>query len=169
MGLVSALFPSADDIQHGKLASIGDFITTLAASPPAEIHLTMDDGQQIHDQGYVVLVSNMPHLGIHYLVAAPDAYEDGFLDVMFFAELSKLDLLGVVFQGIEEGLPDDPRLKRYRVRKVEIDTQPPMPIMIDGFNIGEGRVCIEVRKRTLAVMAGQTTPEKPSKQGKSSK
>src|ERR1035437_3042180 len=38
VGLISSLFPSADDIQHGNLALVGDFLATLTASPPAEIH-----------------------------------------------------------------------------------------------------------------------------------
>ena len=42
VGLVSTLFPSADDIQHGNLARVGDFLTTLVGSPPAEIHLLLD-------------------------------------------------------------------------------------------------------------------------------
>src|SRR5512133_3798642 len=42
VGLVSTLFPSVDDIQHGNLTKIGDFLTTLAASPPAEIHVLLD-------------------------------------------------------------------------------------------------------------------------------
>jgi diacylglycerol kinase family enzyme len=66
VGLVSTLFSSVDDIQHGNLARVGDFLSTLAASPPAEIHLLLDDKQEIHNLGHVVLVSNMPFIGFHY-------------------------------------------------------------------------------------------------------
>ena len=66
VGLVSTLFPSADDIQHGNLAQIGNFLATLAGTPPAEIHLLLDNKQEIHDLGHVVLVSNMPYIGFHY-------------------------------------------------------------------------------------------------------
>jgi diacylglycerol kinase (ATP) len=65
VGLISTLFPSADDIQHGNLARIADFVTTLTASPPAEIHLTLDNKQEIQNLGHVVLVSNMPYIGLH--------------------------------------------------------------------------------------------------------
>ena len=44
------------------------------------------------------------------------------------------------------------------VRRVDIDTQPAMPIMADGNALGEGRVRIEVRRRVLAVMVGQPAP-----------
>ena len=158
VGLVSTLFPSADDIQHGNLARIGDFFSTLASTPPAEIHLVLDNQQQIHNQGHVLLVSNMPYIGLHYQVGAAASFADGLLDVLFFADLTKLDLLGYVLQGVGEGKPEDPRIQHYHVRKVEIDTQPLMPVMADGNPLGEGPVRIEVRRHALTVMAGEPAP-----------
>jgi diacylglycerol kinase family enzyme len=54
---------------------------------------------------------------------------------------------------------EDPRIQHYHVRRVEIDTQPAMPIMADGNALGEGRVRIEVRRHVLAVMVGNSAPE----------
>jgi diacylglycerol kinase family enzyme len=158
VGLISTLFPSADDIQHGNLARIGDFLTMLAASPPAEIHLFMDNKQEIHNLGHVVLVSNMPYIGFHYQVGSIASFNDGLLDVLFFADLSKLDLLGYVFQGVGEGKPEDARIQHFHVRRVEIDTHPAMPVMADGNPLGEGLVRIEIRRHALAVMVSQPTP-----------
>ncbi|HWQ84656.1 MAG TPA: diacylglycerol kinase family protein [Anaerolineales bacterium] len=155
VGLVSDLFPSADDIQHGNLLRVGDFLATLAAAPPAEIHLNLDGKLDLNSTGYVVLATNMPHIGLHYLVSSSAAYDDGLLDVLFFAELSKLDLLGYVLQGVGEGMADDPRVQHFRVRSLDIDTQPAMAVMVDGFALGEGPVHIEVRKRSLGVMVAQ--------------
>jgi diacylglycerol kinase (ATP) len=159
VGLVSTLFPSVDDIQHGNLARVGDFLTTLAASPPAEIRLRLDDNQEVQKLGHVVLVSNMPYTGFHYQVGPADAFKDGFLDVLFFADLSKLDLLAYIFQGVGEANKfEDPRIQRFRVRSITIDTHPAMPIMADGISIGEGQVRIKVRRRALAVMTGPSAP-----------
>ena len=159
VGLISSLFPSADDIQHGNLARIGDFLATLTASPPAEIHLLLDNNQEIHNLGHVVLVSNMPYIGLHYQVGSAASFSDGLLDVLFFADLSKLELLGYVFQGVGVGKPEDPRIQHYHVRRVEIDTHPAMPVMADGTALGEGLVRIEVRRHALAVMVSQPVPE----------
>ena len=63
VGLISTLFPSVDDVQHGNLARVGDFLTTLVGSAPAEIHLVLDDKQEVRSLGHVVLVSNMPFIG----------------------------------------------------------------------------------------------------------
>ena len=155
VGLISTLFPSADDIQHGNLARVGDFLATLATSPPAEIHLLLDDKREIHNLGYVVLVSNMPYIGLHYQVGSTASFKDGLLDVLFFADLSKLDLLGYVFRGVGVGKPEDDRIQHFHVRRVDIDTHPAMPVMADGTALGEGLVSIEVRRHVLAVMVGE--------------
>ena len=158
VGLVSTLFSSADDIQHGNLARIGDFLTTLTVAPPAEISLFVDGKQAIHKLGHIVLVSNMPYIGFHYQVGTAASFQDGFLDVLFFADLSKLDLLAYVFQGVGVGKPEDPRIQHFRVRRIDIDTHPPMQIMADGSPLGEGQVRIEVRRHALAVMVGEPLP-----------
>ena len=152
IGLISTLFQSADDIQHGDLAQIGDLLKTLAASPPSEIHLVLDNKKEIHDLGHVLMVSNMPYIGLHYQVGTKASFKDGLLDVLFFGDLSKLDLLGYVFQGVGKGKPVDKRIRRYHVRNVDIDTLPAMPVMADGSALGEGLVHIEVRRHGLTVM-----------------
>jgi diacylglycerol kinase family enzyme len=158
VGLASTLFPSVDDIQHGDLTQIGSFLATLASSPPAEIHLLLDNKQEIHDRGHVVLVSNMPYIGLHYQLGSADSFKDGLLDVLFFADLNKLELLGYILQGVGEGYPEDQRIQHFHVRRVEIDTHPAMPVMADGSALGEGLVRIEVRRHALAVMAGPAAP-----------
>jgi diacylglycerol kinase (ATP) len=159
VGLATTLFPSVDDIQHGNLGQIGNFLATLASSPPSEIHMLLDDKQEIHDLGHVVLVSNMPYIGFHYQLGTVASFKDGLLDVLFFADLNKLELLGYVLQGVGEGKPEDSRIQHFHVRRVEIDTQPRMPVMADGNPLGEGRVRIEVRRHVLAVMAGPAVPD----------
>jgi diacylglycerol kinase family enzyme len=158
VGLVSTLFPTADDIQHGNLAQIGNFLATLAGSPPAEIHLLLDNKQEIQNLGHVLLVSNMPYIGFHYQVGSLASFQDGLLDVLFFADLSKLELLGYVLQGVGEGKPEDSRIQHFHVRRVEIDTHPAMPVMTDGNPLGEGLVRIEVKRHALAVMVAQAEP-----------
>ena len=158
VGLLSALFQSADDIQHGNLTRIGDFLATLVASPPAEMHLILDNKQNIHTPCHVVLVSNMPYIGPHYQVGPPDSFNDGLLDVLLFADLSKMELLGNVFQVAAGGL-EDPRIRHYHVRRVDIESHPALPVMADGSALGAGPLRIQVRRHTLTVMVGEPVPQ----------
>ena len=165
VGLFSTLFSSVDDIQHGEISRVGDFLTVLSTSPPSQMRLLLDDKQEIEKLGHVVLVSNMPYAGRHYQVGAADAFHDGLLDVLFFADLSKLDLIGYVLKGPGASAWEDPRIQHFRVRSIVIDTQPAMPLMADGVALGEGLVRIDVRKHALAVMVGTIAPNEPVKSG----
>jgi diacylglycerol kinase family enzyme len=108
----------------------------------------------MHNLGYVVLVSNMPYIGSHYMVGSAASFKDGLLDVLFFADLSKLELLNYVFQGVGvENLEDD-RIQHFHVRALDIRTRPAMEILADGILIGKGKLHLEVHRRVLGVMVG---------------
>jgi len=158
-GLASAILPSADDIQHGNLARIGDFFAALVASPPAEIHLVLDNKQEIHTQGHVALVSNMPYIGLHFQVGGAAAFNDGLVDVLLFTDLSKMQLLGYAAQKVVGVGTEDPRIQHFQARRVDMDTQPAMPVMADGLEMGEGPLHITVQRHALAVMVGKPAPE----------
>jgi len=76
------------------------------------------------------------------------------LDVSFYADLSKLDLIGYILNAPGTDTPEDPRIQHFRVRSIVINTDPPMPVMADGIALGEGSVRIEVRQHALRIMAG---------------
>jgi diacylglycerol kinase family enzyme len=155
VGLPSALFSSADDIQHGNLTRVGDFLATLVAASPAEMHLTLDGKREINTKCHAVLVSNMPYIGPHFQVGTPASINDGLLDVLLFADLSKLDLLGYAVQTAraDDGQEDE-RIQHYHVRRVDVDTNPVMPVMLDGLALGEGSLHISMQRHALAVMVG---------------
>jgi len=161
VGLASAIFPSADDIQHGKLTRIGDFMAALIASPPADMHLVLDGKQKIRTQGHVAVASNMPYIGLHFQVGSARAFNDGLLDVLLFTDLSKIELLGYAAGKVVGSGLEDPRIQHFQIRTVDLDTQPVMPVMADGLPLGEGPLHISVRRHALAVIAGKPASEAP--------
>lgn len=155
VGLFSALFQSGDGIQHGDITRIGDFLTTLTTSNPSKISLLLDNKHEIQDVGHVVLVSNMPYIGRHYRVGADDAYADGLLDVLFCADIPKLDLMvGYMLKKTETNAAEDSRIKHYRVKNLVIETNPPMPVMIDGLVCKEGTIRIGIKRHAITVITG---------------
>jgi diacylglycerol kinase family enzyme len=160
IGLVADLFPLVDDIQHGNLARIGAFFKTLTSSPPAEINLVMEKKKELHDSGHVVLVTNMPFIGFHYQVSQATSFRDGFLDMIYFADLSKIELLEYIFLGIGMDRIEDPRIQHIRVRKLVIETNPAMSVMADGTELGSGKVTIEVWHHALSVIVNPEVLQK---------
>ncbi len=156
VGLLSTVFESCDDIQHGKLLRVGDFLSQLVSSPQAEFSMLLDNNKQIKKMGHVLLIANMPYVIRHYKVGSNESFSDGLLDVLFFDGLSKLDLVGYALKGSGTDTQEDPRIQHFRVQKIEVETSPSMPLMADGVVLGEGHVSIEVRKLALSVMASDS-------------
>jgi YegS/Rv2252/BmrU family lipid kinase len=153
VGLFSSIFPSSDDILHGDLTRIGDFIATIATTPPSEIQVLLDRETEIRMTSHVVLIANMPYIFRHFQVGSQDSLVDGLIDVLLFADQSKLDLVRHAIKGCGTDFEQDPRIQHYRARSIIIDTVPAMPIMADGVKIGDGSVKIDVHRRALSVMA----------------
>ena len=154
VGLLSALYPAADDIQHGDIGKIGDLLATLISSQPAELTLKLDGSQEeIHTKGHMVMVSNMPTIGAQFQVSPDISYKDNKLDVFVYANLNKIDLLGYAVQA-STGIPEDPRIQHFRVKSVAIRTDPKMPVMADGVLLGEGPLNASLRRQAITIMAG---------------
>lgn len=164
VGLLSALFPAADDIQRGRLERVGEFLSTLVAAPLADLYLHLDQQPPLHTQGHIVLITNMPYVGPNYAIAGPRAHRDGWLDVLVFADLSKVQVISSMVQMVGAGV-EDPRIQRYRVRALELSSTPELPVLVDGVAMGAGRLQISLQRRALNVLAGQGAPPLPASAG----
>lgn len=162
VGLFSALFESGDDIQHGNISRIGDFLATLTTSPPSEINISLDGKEKISHTGHVVLVSNMPYVGRHYQVGSQNTYCDGLLDVLLYSDISKLDLMaGYILKTQEKDEITDSRIKCFRARTIDIEANPAMSVMADGMLLGEGPAHIEIQKHALNIIVPGTSNIEP--------
>jgi len=165
VGLFSTLYASGDDIQHGNIGKIGDFLSTFITTQPSMIHFTLDNNKEVQKLGHVVLITNMPYVGRHYQIGELGSYRDGLLDVMFFSNLTKLDIIGYVIKGTGTNVEEDPRIQHFHVKKIAIETDPPMPVMVDGIKLGDGSVHIEVKKLALNVIIGDPVVRDASAKG----
>jgi diacylglycerol kinase family enzyme len=105
---------------------------------------------------HAILVTNMTYIGPHFKVGTSSSINDGLLDVLLFADLSKMDLLGYAVQVARAGGgPEDERIQHYHVRRVVVDTNPAMPVMADGLALGEEPLRISVRRHALAVVVSE--------------
>ena len=152
LGLLSDLYPLADGIQHGQLAQIGELLSTFVSAVPSRLKVVLDGRAQPDSTAHMVLISNMPFLGPNFQVAPGVSFQDGRLNVFIFCDMGKLDLIGSVMQS--GGGASDDRIQHHRVRRVMIESDPPMAVLADGLPLGQGQVIALVRPRALTVMAG---------------
>jgi diacylglycerol kinase (ATP) len=155
LGLLSDLYPVADDIQHGDLAQIGNLLSTFVSSTPSRLRATLDRRHRLDTSAHMVLISNMPYLGPHFRIAPDVSCTDNRLDVFVFSDMSKLNLLSYAMQSTG-GAVEDARVKHYRVKRLKIQTDPRMPVLADGVLLDLGSITALVHHRALAVMVGAT-------------
>jgi diacylglycerol kinase (ATP) len=153
IGLTSALFPSTDEIQHGELAKIGEFMRILLEHPLNHIEADLDNGErQVEVDAHTVLITNMPYTGARWKLGEDVSFSDGLLDIFFFPEMSKIDLINTVLQ-FSAGVPEDERILHHQVRSARFHCQQPSPVMVDGAVLGECDISVEVQPRSLRVLA----------------
>jgi hypothetical protein len=59
------------------------------------------------------------------------------------------------------GAVADDRIQHYRVRRLTIASTPQMPVLADGILLDPGRVTVQVRRRSLLVIAGAARAPAP--------
>jgi diacylglycerol kinase (ATP) len=153
IGLTSALFTSTDEIQHGDLTKIGEFMRILLSHPLTLIEADLNNGErQVSVEAHTVLITNMPYTGARWRMSEDVSFDDGLLDIFFFPEMSKIDLINTVLQ-VSAGPPEDERIWHYQVRNAQFHCHLPSPVMVDGAVLGECDFTVEVQPRSLSVMA----------------
>lgn len=153
LGLLSMLYPAADDVQHGNPARVADLLATFTASTPARLSAILDGREQFDTTVHTALVVNMPFIGPNFQIAPDVACDDGFLDFFAFHNMGKLDLLAYATKWLV-GPPQDDNVKHFRARQIILHAAPPLPVLIDGVLIGEGLIKVEVKPRGLQVIGG---------------
>ena len=155
LGLLSDLYPLADDIQHGNLAMIGGLLSTLVSATPSRLRITLDEHKHLATTEHMLLISNMPFLGPHFQISPKVSFQDGYLDVFTFSAMSKLNMISYAMLA-QIGQVENIGIKHYRVKQVKIRSIPHMPILADGTLLGQGSLSVRIYPRALTIMAGSS-------------
>ncbi len=93
LGLLSDLYPLADDIQHGKLTMIGELLSTFVSATPSRLRMIHDGRRKLDTSAHMLVISNMPFLGPHFQISPNVSFMDGRLDVFTFSDMNKLNMI----------------------------------------------------------------------------
>jgi diacylglycerol kinase (ATP) len=153
LGLLSDIYPFADSVQHGDLTQIGNLLSTVVSSTPSRLRMILEERKRVDMSAYMVLIANMPYIGPRFRISSDVSWNDNRLDVFVFSDMSKLDLISYAMQSTG-GAIEDTRVKHYRVKRLKIRSDPPMPVLADGMLLNAGIVTASVHPRALAIMGG---------------
>jgi diacylglycerol kinase (ATP) len=161
LGLLSDLYPMADDLQHGDLAQIGGLLSTFVSATPSSLRINLDERQHLTTTAHMMLIANMSFIGPHFQISPNVSFKDGRLDVFTFSDMGKLNMLSYAMLS-RGGLVTDAGIKHYRAKHVTIISNPPIPVLADGILLGQGALSVHVHPRVLTVMAGTQLTGQPS-------
>jgi YegS/Rv2252/BmrU family lipid kinase len=153
LGLLTDIYPLADDIQHGKLTMIGNLLSTFVSATPSRLRMVYDEHRQLDTSAHMLVISNMPFLGPHFQISPNVSFKDGRLDLFTFSDMSKLNMISYAMLS-QIGHFEDIGIKHYRIRHVRIRSNPRMPVLADGLLLGEGSLSVHIHPHALTVMAG---------------
>lgn len=153
-GLLSDLYPMADNIQHGDLGQLGGLLSALISATPSRLRITLDGRKHLETTAHMMLIANMSFLGPHFQISPDVSFKDGHLDVFTFSDMSKLNMLSYAMLS-RGGLVEHASIKHYRAKDITIVSKPQMPVLADGVLLGQGSLSVHVHPRALTVMAGR--------------
>src|SRR5512141_323541 len=146
IGLVSDLYPTADDIQHGKLTMIGELLSKFVSATPSRLRMDYGGRRPLHTSGLMIMVTNMPFFGPHFQISPNVSFRDGHLDVFTFSDMNKLNMISYAMLS-QIGFSADVGIQHYRVKHAKIRSVPRMPVLADGTLLGEGSLSVHVHPR----------------------
>jgi diacylglycerol kinase (ATP) len=165
IGLSSALYEHANDLQDGKLAKLKDVaLSFLKEEKLSTVYLTLDDESKIKFDSILVVVSNTPFFGKNFLVAPNASLEDGLVDISVYPDFSKTELLAYYAKIMNEGYSENDRVQRFRASELEVKASPKLEVMADGVKVGKGKVNIKILPSALSVIAPERTTDVQAKE-----
>jgi diacylglycerol kinase family enzyme len=101
-------------------------LATVVASTPSHLRMILDGRKRVDMSVYMVLIANLPYIGLRFQISPDVSWKDNRLDAFVFSDMSKLDLISYAVQSTG-GAIEDARVKHYRVKRLRIRSGPPMP------------------------------------------
>ena len=115
----------------GKLAYVKSMLEDLGARPHG-IKFKLDDRSSKRSRGVAIVVANAGTIGGKLDFAPRAKMDDGLLDLCILHSFGLRDLLRIVWNSLRGQLERDRSVSFYQARRIEISTDPPLRIQIDG-------------------------------------
>jgi diacylglycerol kinase (ATP) len=159
IGLEAALFPAAEDIKspgfRETIRGVINGIRTLFSFHPERVKITFDDGHTRSYRALQISVCNSPFYGAHLQFAPQATMDDGYLDTLIYQNFSKLEYILHAIAISQGQRVFEPKVKRWRIKKLYITARTPLSLHADGEQIGTTPAKIEIIPAALRVRIPQ--------------
>jgi YegS/Rv2252/BmrU family lipid kinase len=134
LGLTEKLVSQASAEEKEKLGkwAYAKAMLSELGTRPTRFSFKLDDGPERAQRGVAIVVANAGRIGgnLHF---APDAeMDDGVLDLCILHRFYFRDMLRMIWNSLRGQLEADRAVSFYQARKIEIHSDPPLDLQIDG-------------------------------------
>ncbi len=151
-GLVSKTTSKVDKPKVGTLPYILGVLKHLADYKSKEVSLTVDD-IILSQKVMFVDVANGKYVGAGMAVAPHAEVDDGLFDVIVFGDLGKIESL-IKMPTLYTGTHlRNPKVRFFRGRHVELSSEEPLSIHVEGEYIGQTPATFDILEKALKVCA----------------
>lgn len=161
-GKVAAEVTSELKAAWGPLAYLRGALGPVTDPPTYRVTLRFDDGPAEEHDVLNVVVANARSAAGGFAVAPGANPEDGFLDVVLVHAADTLDLSVVAARLMHGDYTHDENVTHRRARAVEVVSDPPLPMSLDGERCECHRVRFSVVPKAVRVLAGPGYDPEPA-------
>lgn len=157
-GLATSLLefttPRLKRVFGGRGSYTVGFLRALWAHHPRRIRVCTAGAEWEAGDATVLVVAKARHAGGAGLHVAPQArLDDGLLHGIWLGPAGRLAIFGHFLRLARGTHAGHPQVRCFTASWIEVSTEPPMPLALDGDVFGSTPVRFEVRPRSLAVLA----------------
>ena len=134
----------------GYLGYVAPILRTLRDYVPPRIEVRVDDGPAV--EGQLVLVGNTRNYGGLFTMADLARCDSGRLDVCVLRNASLGGLVRAAVSGLTGGLSRRDDVVYVTGRRIRIESDPPVPVQIDGDHAGTTPLEIEIRPAHVPIV-----------------
>jgi len=139
----------------GIFTYIGAGIRNALNLDEAAIFIEDDKGEVREFEGNTILLSNIGKIGdINFKVTPDTSAHDGKFDLTVISSRSLWDAIAVVFRMLTWRYKPTPQLHHFQSSRVVIATDPPVPIQIDGEDMGNTPLMAEIQPGGVILIVG---------------
>jgi YegS/Rv2252/BmrU family lipid kinase len=134
LGLTEKLVSQASAEEKEKLGkwAYAKAMLSELGTRPTRFSFKLDNGKEQTQRGVAIVIANAGRIGgnLHF---APDAeMDDGVLDLCILHRFYFRDMLRMIWNSLRGQLEEDRAVSFYQARKIEIRSDPPLDLQIDG-------------------------------------
>jgi diacylglycerol kinase (ATP) len=141
----------APNFMGGTIPYLTSLVSTLFSYRNKAVELTLDDQEPIRKVINSVVVANCQFFGGGMRVAPDADPNDGLFDVIVIGDIDKIEYLMTVPKVYDGTHITHPQVDTYRARRVEIRSELPVLLQVEGEVCGQSPITFEIIPSALQI------------------